>query len=359
MTRLEEVISKLERVRDHLGHRALRLRGSDWFAWATAGGSNVVLLTAETGIAEVLISADQAWILTDEIEAARLIDEELPAGYEVHACAWAEPAERDKKVAAVMGAGPVLSDRPLAGELPLPQEIVGLKRVLSGAEIERYREVGRLAAEAMLVTLNQAEPDWTEQTLAGVGAQALWARGLHPALTLAAGSRRVQIYRHPTAQQAPLGDFAMLVFCARGYGLYANLTRFITFKPLGEALLQRHRDVAAIEGSALDACKDGVPLKEVYKTLDRAYREHGYGDEIRRHHQGGSTGYLAREIIATPRTPDRLVAGNAVAFNPSLVGAKIEDTFVLSANGLENMTMGEWPAVEYGSRLRPAILQRT
>lgn len=358
MTRFEEALSKIERVRNRLGDRALRLRGSDWFAWATAGGSNVVLLTAETGVAEVLISADQAWILTDEIEAQRLLDEELPPGYDVHACAWARPAERDKKVAALIGSRPVLSDRPLAGELPLPAEILDLKRVLSGPEIERYREVGRLAAEAMLATLRQAEPDWTEQTLAGVGAQALWGRGLHPALTLAAGSRRVQIYRHPTAQQAQLGDFAMLVFCARGYGLYANLTRFVIFKPLGDALLQRHRDVAAIEANALDACKDGVTLKDVYQTLDRAYREHGYGDEIRRHHQGGTTGYLARELIATARTSDPLVVGNALAFNPSLAGAKIEDTFVLGANGLENMTLGDWPTVECRSRLRPDLLQR-
>ena len=76
MTRFEEVLSKIERVRNRLGDRALRLRGSDWFAWATASGSNVVLLTAETGVAEVLISADQAWILTDAIEAQRLLDEE-------------------------------------------------------------------------------------------------------------------------------------------------------------------------------------------------------------------------------------------------------------------------------------------
>jgi hypothetical protein len=58
----------------------------DWFAWATAGGSNTVLLAAETGVAEVLVTDEAAWILTDEIEAQRLKDEEVPAdaGYQWH-----------------------------------------------------------------------------------------------------------------------------------------------------------------------------------------------------------------------------------------------------------------------------------
>ena len=48
-----EVSLKLTLLRDVLdGKSALRLRGSDWFAWITAGASNVVLLTTDTGVAE-------------------------------------------------------------------------------------------------------------------------------------------------------------------------------------------------------------------------------------------------------------------------------------------------------------------
>jgi len=51
------------------------LRGTDWFAWAAAGAENTVLLTAETGGRSAGDHPD-AWILTDEIEAQRLRDEE-------------------------------------------------------------------------------------------------------------------------------------------------------------------------------------------------------------------------------------------------------------------------------------------
>jgi hypothetical protein len=49
----------------------------------------------------------------------------------------------------------------------------------------------------------------------------------------------------------------------------------------------------------------------------------------------------------------------AVAWNPSLPGAKIEDTFViLSDRKLENMTFDpNWPSLEIAGRLRPIPLE--
>src|ERR687885_1815891 len=97
----EEVSRKLELIREALtetGATGLRLRGTDWFAWATAGGSNTVLLTAETGVAEVLVTAQDAWVLTDEIEAQRLKDEELPENFKLHVNPWADADARESFV---------------------------------------------------------------------------------------------------------------------------------------------------------------------------------------------------------------------------------------------------------------------
>src|SRR4051794_38746478 len=94
----DELTTKLATIRAALvetGAVAARLRGVDWFAWATCGGSNVVILTTETGVAEVFVTADAAWILTDQIEAGRLEAEELPPGYEVWAGPWNDPSARE------------------------------------------------------------------------------------------------------------------------------------------------------------------------------------------------------------------------------------------------------------------------
>ncbi|GFE70693.1 Xaa-Pro peptidase family protein [Chroococcus sp. FPU101] len=362
---LEEVSLKLEMLRQTLREteaQGIRLRGTDWFAWVTGGASNTVLLTAETGIAEVLVTCEDAWVLTDEIEAQRLVDEELPTNFKLFINPWANLATRESFVRDVTNGGQVFSDCPIPEETPLPRSFDIHKSCLLSSEIERYRQVGKKASEAMTEVLLAAQPTWTEYQLAGAGAEALWKRGLHPALTLAAGARRLPLYRHPTPTNEAIGSEAMLVFCARGSGLYANLTRFVSFLPLGarDQQAQLHRQVAEIEAEALDLCHNNIPLNTIYNTLAKAYEQQGFPHAIREHHQGGTTGYLAREIIATPTTTDLLTYNMAVAWNPSLPGAKIEDTFVLHEDGsLENLTFDpEFPSVAIKGRLRPVPLIR-
>lgn len=363
--RLDEIAQKLTGMRQSLqetGAAGIRLRGTDWFAWATAGGSHTVLLAAETGVAEVLVTPTDAWILTDEIEAQRIQDEEIPAGsaYQLFAHPWAQADDRTAFIHKVTGSGQVLSDRPTGTETQLPASLLHHKRTLLPAELERYRKVGRWASEAMTEVLQQVQPDWTEYQLAGVGAAALWQRGLHPTLTLVAGERRLPRYRHATASSEAIGRQAMLVFCARGCGLYANLTRFVYFGSVPADAADRHQAVMRVEAAGLNACKPGTALNSIYQTLADAYSREGYANAIREHHQGGPTGYLSRELVATPNTTETLAANQAIAWNPSLVGAKVEDTFVILPDGtLENLTFDpNWQTAEIEGRLRPRPLER-
>jgi Xaa-Pro aminopeptidase len=377
----EEVSIKLKLIRETLTEteaQGVRLRGTDWFAWATAGASNTVLLTAETGVAEVLVTAEDAWVLTDEIEAQRLQDEELPANFKLHVNPWADADARESFVRDVTAGGKILSDvcdnakrdpqgsgtphRPIPQiEKPLPPSLQHHKRVMMSSELERYRQVGQKASVAMTEVLKAAKPTWTEYQLAGAGAEALWASGLHPALTLVAGERRLPLYRHATPTGEQIGRQAMMVFCARGYGLYANLTRFVCFGALSDEHTDLHRHVREIEAQALNMCKPGTTLDEVYHALAAAYEQHGFPNAIREHHQGGTTGYLAREVVANPFTKDTLAENMPLAWNPSLPGAKIEDTFVILGDGkLENLTFDvNFPSVEVEGRLRAVPLHNS
>jgi Metallopeptidase family M24 len=367
MNRLEEISAKLEIMQAVLHETesaGIRLRGTDWFAWATAGASSTVLLAAEIGIAEVLVTPTTAWIITNEIEAQRLKDEQLPQGleelpYKVYAYPWAENSE--PFVREVTKGGKVLSDRPTLHEFLLPQSLIQSRRVMMPSELERYRQVGQAASAAMTGVLTQAQPTWTEYQLAGAGAEALWARGLHPVLTLAAGDRRLPLYRHPLPSGETIGRQAMLVFCARGQGLIVSLTRFVCFGHLSEQERIIHHTIAEIEAIALNYSQIGTPLNAIYHALDTEYKQQGYPNAIREHHQGGTAGYSAREILATPETGDRLRANMIVAWNPSIPGAKIEDTFVVhSDNHLENLSFdSQFPHIEISGRLRPMPLERS
>ncbi|PWF54831.1 peptidase M24 [Massilia glaciei] len=352
-----EVADKLAVVRRWLGSGnagAVRLRGIDWFAWATAGGSSAVQQSAESGVAEVLVSAAEACILTDEIEADRLRDEEVGALFSFHVTPWDDSHLREHFVQGLAGGRPVLSDRPVGAELALPAAARNARLVLSAPERERYRLLGALSALAMTEALRAARPDWSAWQLAGAGAQALWRRGVYPALVLAAGERRLPLYRHPTPANEPLGRDAMLVFCARRHGLHANLTRCVAF---GHAPPRMH-ELLDIEATGLAACVPGNSLASVYHAFEQAYRHANAPGAIREHHQGGVTGYQSRELLASATTALALAPGMALAFNPSLTGNKLEDTFLLGPDGLENITFDPaWPATTAHGRMRPLWLE--
>ena len=359
MTESSVKLAAARRAMDAAGLGAVRLRGTDWFFWLTAGGSNVVLLAAETGVAEALITKDGAWILTNSIEAARLEAEELPAGFSVFAPDWPDSKAADEFAAAQAAGRPVASDRPAPGEAALPAALVLAKRTLLPAELDRYRLLGREAAQAMREALAAAEPGWSEARLAGEGARALLARGIEPALILAGGEARAGKYRHPVPTAAPLGGRAMLVFCARRRGLYANLTRFVYFREPSAAERALSDAAAQVEAAVLAASVPGAGLAALFGILARAYEEQGYPGEQLRHHQGGITGYLSREAVARPDSAERLGRGMALAWNPSLPGAKIEDTVFLGEGGLEVLTADPaWPCRETAGRARPDVWVR-
>jgi UDP-N-acetylglucosamine pyrophosphorylase/Xaa-Pro aminopeptidase len=356
---LEAKLSRVRAVLERHGLGAVRLRGVDWFAWATCGGSNVVLLTTDVGVAEVLITRDGAWVLTDAIEAPRMQEEEIPKGLEVWSSPWAERAQRESFVEARRAGAPVASDRPTGKEVPLPAELVDARHSLLPEELARYRALGRDAAEAMTEVLLAARPEWTGWQLAGAGAEALWARGIHPALTLVGEERRLPLHRHATASREPLGARAMLVFCARRDGLFANLTRFVYFRPPSAEERRLATDVARVEAAAFKASRPGATLGDVYTSIVQAYAACGHPGAEALHHQGGSCGYLSRDDVALPGMKVVLQPHNAVAWNPSLPGAKIEDTVVVSDGGIEILTVDpRWPTFQVEGRARPDLLVR-
>jgi hypothetical protein len=50
------------------------------------------------------------------------------------------------------------------------------------------------------------------------------------------------------------------------------------------------------------------------------------------------TGYASREVVATPDARQEIREGQAFAWNPSLEGAKAEETFLLGPDGPEILT---------------------
>ena len=151
---------------------------------------------------------------------------------------------------------------------------------------------------------------------------------------LAASEERLVRYRHPVPHGGPLGKQAMLVVCAERGGLFVSLTRMIYFQEPDPQTARRQEACGEVlRRMREEATREGRTLAQAFEDCRRFYAEAGFPEGWRDHHQGGMTGYASREIIATPGTQQEIREGQAFAWNPSLEGAKAEETFVLGPDG--------------------------
>ena len=131
----------------------------------------------------------------------------------------------------------------------------------------------------------------------------------------------------------------MLVVCAERGGLFVSLTRMIYFQePDPQTASRQEACEEVLRRMREEATREGRTLAQAFEDCRRFYAEAGFPEGWRDHHQGGMTGYASREVIATPATQQEIREGQAFAWNPSLEGAKAEETFVLGPDGSEILT---------------------
>lgn len=336
------------------------------FAWISGGCDNHIANNSPVGVAAIYATRDRRICLANAIEAPRMKQEELAGrGIEVVSFPWWDRAAAQKTVREVLCGGKVATDADELGLglLPLPADFVQLRWSLTEAEIARYREGARRASAAMESACRQLKPGMTEHEVAGLLDHCIHAAGANPVVTLVSADDRLPKFRHPIPTNLKIRRHVMLVTCAEFGGLISNLTRFVHFGPVAEELKKKQQAVCNIDAAVNLATQPGRTLGEIFADLRGAYAREGWADQWQLHHQGGSTGYAAREVVATPDCTVKVLENQAFAWNPSVIGAKSEDTILVSSRGIEVLTAAsaDWPKVIARSNgqtlLRPDILQ--
>lgn len=333
---------------------AVILRKGANVAWAIGGRAHVPT-TLELACLDVIVYRDRIVVVTNKIEAPRLTAEELSGDEELIVVNWFEARD------AQLPTGPRIAiDGPDSQRKNLATEIENLRRALNSYEVARLREIGRDATEALEEALLDVESDATELELAGEIAEEMWERNLEPVVLLVAGAARIEKYRHPLPTRAQLGELTMGVICARRKGLIASVTRLIHFAPLTATRAADYENLLHVEAAFLDQTKSGATFATPFKSGQLEYVKRGFDrDEWTLHHQGGSTGYLPRDFTANEKSEQIIALNNAIAWNPSARGLKVEDTLIASADGFEFVTGGtDWPTIEIAGRSRPLIARR-
>jgi Xaa-Pro aminopeptidase len=365
-----ETTVKLQRVAQWLERKeldAVLLEHRPHFAWITNGRDNHVADNTQDGVAAILVTPEERLCVTSEIEAPRMREEELAGtGIEVVAVPWYDRRAATIKLIELIAGRKVAADAdPLGlGLRPLPADFAQLRWALTDEEVARYRDGARRVARAMEETAMSLKFGDAEHEIAGLLDYHVRRAGCTPTVTLVAADDRVGRFRHPIPTAKTVEHYAMLVCCAAYRGLISCATRFVCFRPMTE-LEDRMQSLAHIDAAVNLSTRPGRTLGELFFILQRAYAEQGFEGEWRWHHQGGPTGYVNREAIAFPGSDVKVRDAQAFAWNPSVPGAKMEDTVLCTADeGIEVLTAcsEEWPTIVgrfNGRELpRPSILVR-
>ena len=360
MSQKTDFMNKVESLRKIIktgGLQGIMVEKQANFSWLT-GGRGFIGRASEGSCASVLITEGAVHLITNNIEAPRLRAEEIDGltdVIEVKSNLWYKFQDREAIIKEILGSGRYATDTELHGDFR------ALRSILTPLEIQRYGELGRQSAEVVEEICRNLRPGVTEFQIAGEVSSSLWALGIEPITALIAFDGRLLSYRHPIPTGNKLKKYAMVVVCTRKYGLVASLTRLVSLGAADEEIRRKHKAVAAVDACFIASTRPGAGAGDIFEKAVTAYRNEGYGNEWELHHQGGLTGYSAREYIATTASKDVVALNQAFAWNPSIAGTKSEDTVIVEAEKNRILThTGGYPYLEaeFGGEkiLRPDML---
>jgi Xaa-Pro dipeptidase len=336
MDRGEEILEKKRRLRALMakeGLSAVYLKRQPNFSWLTAGGSNVVGITLELGVAGLLVTGEREYAVCNNIEAPRMEKEERleEQGYQIRSFPWYE--DREAEIVRELSGGKLGADHAFPGALDIGKKICPLRYSLTASEVERYREVGRLTSVAIEETAASIRPGDKECSVIGRLAARLWDNRMDFITTFCAADDRIALFRHPIATEERVRKRAMLCVNSRRHVLVVSLTRFVQFGGVPADIRRRYEANVTIDCTMMACTVPGRPVKEAFLKGVEAYAQAGFPEEYTRHHQGGAIGYVGRDYKVDFNTEETVRENQAFAWNPSIAGSKSEDTMIATGKG--------------------------
>jgi antitoxin VapB len=343
-----EISTKIARLQEFMERKqctGILLTQVRNFEWLTGGvGDNQVGRASEIGAASLLLTKDgRKFVIAAHSEIPRLMEDGLGGlGYEPVELKW---YEKPPDLAKLLGiSGTLGSDVQREGCTTV--NIAPLRYQLSPAEILKYRWLGRDCAEAVEHVTRQVAPGMTERKIEADISNALMQRGVRPTVLLIGADDRILRFRHALPSDRAVEKYAMVNICGRKWGLIASVTRFVHFGPLDAELKKRLHAAAVVNAKYAHGLRAGAKVSDMFQQATQWYAELGYPGEWKFHHQGGATGYSEREYVISPDSTEIVLDHQAFAMNPTVQGAKAEDTILVQQDHTENLsTTPHWPKI--------------
>ncbi|MGC9053577.1 MAG: M24 family metallopeptidase [Candidatus Hydrogenedens sp.] len=369
------------------GYNGILLSRVDNFAMATGGKRNYIWKYTDLGANSLFVDKNgKVYYVGNNIDEPRIMDEEL-ANFpcEKLSFLWfdSSPSDVVKKYFKIKDESKWVSDDGSLG-VNVNNELSVIRALLTKIELQKYKELGRLASEAMVSTLKGIRLGDTETDISARLVYEGHKRGCLVPVSLVASDERIKKYRHPLPTEKLLisnknskkvKNIVMVVGCFLKEGLVVSLTRFKQVGKISEETRNAYNRICGVDALIYEATEPGRTLGDVFTKCMEAYRLMGFPDnEWHNHHQGGATGYAGRTCKGSPKETfpvldtfyssliekelgKRISFGTAFAWNPSAKGVKSEDTFILYPDGKKEIVTitDELPVVDLQRVLKREI----
>ena len=199
-SRREEIRAKLERLRGLMeseGVDGVLLTRPGGLSWVTAGAENPIVRGSDAGaFCWVLVTADNAYVVTQNIEGPRLSEEVglTELGFEVLQHPWYASELWSETVARVAGTNLGGGPGPLGRDVSA--DLIRLRLPLLAPERDRFRRLGLDGASAVEEALTVLRSGESERDIAARVAEGCERRGIVPTVLLVGSDERMRKYRH-------------------------------------------------------------------------------------------------------------------------------------------------------------------
>ncbi|MBC7900804.1 MAG: M24 family metallopeptidase [Saprospiraceae bacterium] len=352
---LEIKTARLQEMLASEGLGGVLLNAQHNFAWLTGGRSNGIDLSRENGAASLFVRADgKRYILANNIEMPRMLAEEVSAHhFEPVEFSWQDEKSSADFVINIANSIAMMSSAVATDISMHPQtraiegRIASCRYELTEAERTRYAILGKDAGTAVSTAITKLIPGETEIEIAAKLRRELASHSIASVVTLVAADGRISDFRHPVPTANPWEKLLLLVTCAKRDGLIASLSRIICIGEIPAELRRKTEAAAYVNAKLCEATQPDKQRSELYQVAAQAHEEKGFTPQINNHHQGGATGYRTRDWVAHPSSGETVQMHQAFAWNPSITGTKVEETGIVTGNGLEIITATEgFPQIE-------------
>lgn len=320
------------------------------------------------GRVAICMTAENVVLLGNQTEVNRVAEDELfwIDGLILHPFRWDEwKLETSvKKYLASKGFKRVCDDTGTFGK-NIGTTLEGMYYPLTDQEIKNLRKLGQdtaLIVEDVVKNLKSGE---TEVQVAGTLTGQLITRGIWSELIMVVADERIVKFHHSIPKGIPIKRMAFISVTVHRGGLYVSLTRIVSLGAVTSQWRKHQEACNRIDAKAILLSKPGISVGEIFKGIKQSYKDEGYPDEWETHHQGGPAGFYGRDYKATEKESRCLVEYQPVVWNPTLRGAKSEDTILTTRHKElpEILTETEnwiyYDVIVDGTKIRrPAILEK-